>query len=374
LATVHVHDSYAELDPGEWDELVGQSSPFLESAFLFGLEQTGCATAATGWHPRPVLVRDDRGRLVAAAPGWVKDHSMGEFVYDHGWARAAMEHGIRYYPKFVVAVPFTPVTGSRLLVRPGEERAQWIPSLVHGLASAARDTEGLHILFDTASEAQEMERHGAFSRLQFQFHWQNRDYADYDAFLADLRSTARKKMRRERREVGDLRFERVFGPDPGQMDLLYRFYASTCDKYPWGQQYLNRAFFRHLASHWAHRVVGVFARRGDRLIAGALDVLKGDRLYGRYWGCDEEVKFLHFEVCYHQGIELCIERGLSVFEPGHGGEHKYRRGFVPVLTWSSHWLADQRLELGLSSYCRREAHAVRAHAEALREAAPFKER
>jgi len=315
LATVHVHDSYTDLDAQEWDELVGESSPFLESAFLFGLEQTGCVTPETGWQPRPVLVRDENGLLVAAAPAWLKTHSLGEFVYDHGWAQAAREHAIPYYPKLVVAVPFTPVTGRRLLIRAGEERARWLPSLVHGVASAAREARGIHVLFDTEAEAKALEQHGAFTRLQFQFHWHNRDYADYDAFLADFRSTARKKMRRERREVSDLRFERVLGPDAEQMDLLYRFYASTCDKYPWGGQYLNRAFFQHLASHWSHRVVGVFAMRGEEVIAGALDVLKGDRLYGRYWGCDQEIKFLHFEVCYYQGIELCIERGLSAFEP-----------------------------------------------------------
>ncbi len=357
----------------EWDTLVGEGSPFLESPFLFGLEQTGCAAPDTGWHPRPVTVRDDAGRLVAAAPGWVKTHSMGEFVYDHGWARAALDAGIAYYPKLVVGVPFTPVTGERLLVRAGEPRDRWLPALLSGLQEAAAETRGLHVLFDGAAEAQELEAHGAFSRLQYQFHWQNEAYGTYDDFLARFRSTARKKLRRERRELAGLRFERL--PDPGveALDRLYDFYADTCDKYTWGRRYLSRDFFRHLAAHWSHRVLAVLAWDGDRCLAGAFDAWKGDRLYGRYWGCAEEVRFLHFEVCYHQGIEFCIERGLSVFEPGHGGSHKYRRGFLPTVTRSSHWFADPRLTDAFGRFSAREARAVHAQVEELRSRAPFKE-
>lgn len=372
MPRVEVHDSYGAIGPQEWDDLVGDRSPFLESPFLFGLETYGAATTGTGWQPRPVTVRDEQGRLVAAAPAWAKAHSMGEFVYDHGWARAAIDAGIAYYPKLVVGVPFTPVTGERLLVRDGEDRGRWLPLLLRGLQEAAAGTHGLHVLFDTEDEARELERHGAFSRLQFQFHWRNEGFASYDDFLARFRSDARKKLRRERREVGALRIERVTDPGRAELDLLYRFYADTCEKYVWGNQYLPPAFFRHLADTWSHRVLAVLAWDGPRCVAGAFDVFKGDRLYGRYWGCQEEVRFLHFEVCYHQGIEFCIERGLSVFEPGHGGEHKYRRGFLPEITWSSHRFSDPRLDRAFRDHATREAAAVRDHVAALRARAPLK--
>lgn len=374
MATIHVHDTWAAVDAEEWDALVAGGSPFLESPFLFGLEQTGCAVADRGWAPRPILVRDDDGRLLAGAPAWLKNHSMGEFVYDHGWAHAAEQAGIPYYPKLIVGVPFSPVTGERLLVRPGEDRERWVPALLQGLNELLKESaHGLHVLFDPGAEARELERYGAFTRLQYQFHWTNEGYERYADFLARFRSSARKKLRRERREVGDLRIERVVAPSAEQMDYLFGFYADTCEKYVWGRRYLNRAFFQHLARTWSHRVLGVLAWDGDRCVAGAFDVFKGDRLYGRYWGCHEDVKFLHFEVCYHQGIEFCIERGLQVFEPGHGGEHKYRRGFLPTLTYSSHWFPDPRLSAGLGDFAQREAAAVRRQVHDLRERAPLKD-
>ncbi len=372
MPTVHLLDTWTAVDAAEWDALVGDGSPFLESPFLFGLETTGCATPETGWAPRPVLVRDDDGRLVAGAPAWLKRHSMGEFVYDHAWADAAQRAGIPYYPKVVVGVPFTPVTGARLLVAEGEDRARWVPALLQGLRQLNRGAHGLHVLFDDEAEAKALAPYGAFPRIQFQYHWFNQGYSSYDDFLGRFRSDARKKLRRERREVGSMRLERVVGPDADGMDRLFAFYEDTSRKYVWGKQYLSRDFFRHLGETFGHRLLGVFAWDGDRCVAGAFDVFKGDRLYGRYWGCHEDVPFLHFEVCYHQGIEFCIERGLSVFEPGHGGEHKYRRGFLPTLTWSSHLFDDPRLAHGLGDYARREADAVLAHVAELTERAPYR--
>ena len=369
---IEVLGSYGDVDPAEWDALVGDGSPFLEHAFLAGLEDFECAVPMTGWGPRPVLVREDDGRLVAASPGWLKGHSMGEFVYDHSWAHAAERAGIRYYPKLIAAVPFTPVTGSRLLVHPDEpDPAFRRKQLAVGLNEAARDCAGLHLLFDTEDESEVAEQLGMFERLQFQFHWQNRGYATFEDWLADgFKSKQRNKVRRERRDVAaDVDVEVVTGPDTEIVDALHGFYTNTCRQFgPWGRVYLNRDFFRHLADVWAHRLHAVVARTKDgQIVGGAFNVQKGNRLYGRYWGCSDQVRFLHFEVCYYAPVEWSIAHGIDVFEPGHGGGHKYRRGFLPVITRSNHRLRDPRLHAALEDHARREADHVRDEAAFLTE-------
>lgn len=366
---IELLDSYTQL-PDAWDDLDPDGSPFTERVFLAAMEATGCATAETGWLPRPVLVYDG-DRLIAGAPAWVKSHSMGEFVYDHAWANAASSNNIPYYPKLIVGSPFSPVTGKRLLVAP-DAPPNSVDALLQGLQEAARGTLGLHVLFNTFAEAERLSAAGGFTRLQHQYWWTNRGYRSYDDFLAVLTSKARKEMRRERRKVEHLRFERVVAPSPQQMDHLFRFYADTCDKHYYGRQYLNHDLFDALQQDWSDRLLAVLAYDGDRCIAGALDVLKGDRLYGRYWGCDEEVKFLHFEVCYHQGIEFAIEHNLQVFEPGHGGEHKFRRGFEPELTYSNHWLAHPGLHDALKRHSAKEAEWVQQDLAAHRDHSVYK--
>lgn len=369
MPQVEVRGSYEEVNAEAWDALVGDGSPFLEHAFLVGLERTGCATPETGWTPRPILVRDDDGRLVAGAPGWVKTHSMGEFVYDHGWADAARRARIPYYPKLVVGVPFTPVTGSRLLIRPDADPAQWRP----GLQAALEGCHGLHVLFDVEDEATWLEERGAFTRLQYQFHWHNEGYGTFDDWLGRFRSKDRNKIRRERREAGRLRIEARAGASAPELDALHAFYVNTCRQFgPWGRVYLTRDFYRYLGEVWNHRLQVVLARDGDAIVAGALNAWKGDRLYGRYWGCAEERPFLHFEVCYYQAVEWCVAHGLAVFEPGHGGGHKYKRGFEPTLTRSNHWFPDRRLHEGLKRYVAEETAHVRADAAALRALSPLK--
>ena len=365
---IHIADSYGAVDPAEWDALVGDGSPFLEHAFLWGLERLGCATAQEGWTPRPVLVRH-RDRLVAAAPAWVKRHSMGEFVYDHGWANAAQRAGYHYYPKLVVAVPFTPVTGRRLLVHPDEpDPALRTDQLLVALGQAAGDCHGLHLLFNPGQEAQRNDARGLFPRLQFQFHWINRGYTDFDDWLGQaFRSKSRKNIRRERRSVAEaVEIEVVTQPDPDLVATMHRFYTRTCAQFgPWGRVYLTPEFFDFLAREWSHRLVLVVARRNGTPVGGSFNVIKGDRLYGRYWGCSHTIPFLHFEVCYYRPVAWCIAKGIQVFEPGHGGGHKYRRGFRPQITWSSHRLADPRLNAALKDHAHREAEAVRAEVEHL---------
>lgn len=373
LLQVRVLNSYGDIDPLEWDALVGDRSPFLEHTFLFGLERFDCAVPESGWMPRPVIVCDSTGSLVAGAPGWVKTHSMGEFVYDHAWADAARRAGFRYYPKLVVAVPFTPVTGDRLLIATNTDADEARKALLAGLRAAAEGCHGLHILFNPEREAQQLEAAGSFTRLQYQFQWINQGYNSFDDFLGQFRSRHRKKIRRERRDAGQLQIETIQAPSAAAVEAMHGFYRNTCAQFGhWGRVYLSEDFFRHLQQTWGHRLVLVLARHHGEVVAGAFNVVKGDRLYGRYWGCAEEVKFLHFEVCYYQTIDFCIERGLKVFEPGHGGGHKYRRGFEPTLTYSSHWLTDERLHEGLRHHTLAESVAVRRQATALTEQSPLK--
>lgn len=357
----HILPTWGMVPAAEWDALVGDGSPFLEHAYLSALEDSGSAAPDTGWDPRPVLVRDADGRLVAGAPAWRKDHSFGEFVYDFGWANAAAQRGIPYYPKVVVGVPFTPVTGPRLLAR---DPAAW-QVLFAALRELARSSAGLHVLFPVEQEAAQLVQMGLFPRIQHQYHWRNEGYARWEQFLERFASKDRNKLRRERREVRHLRIESRIGPSPREMDALYAFYASTVDKSPYGQRHLTADLYARLQRTWGHRLHVVLAWDGDVLVGGALNVVKGDALYGRWWGCLGEQPFLHFEVCYHRGIEWCIANGLRRFEPGHGGEHKYVRGFEPSITWSAHALAHGGLHRALADWSAREAEVVRAEVDAL---------
>ncbi len=369
--TLRVHSSIDSIDPLAWDELVGeQGSPFLEHAWLHLVEQSGSASPETGWHPQHMSVwRGDK--LVAAAPSYVKTHSMGEFVYDWSWANAAQQLGVAYYPKLVVGVPFTPVTGNRLLVASGEEQGLE-DLLVRGLLQRAAETDcaGLHVLFDPPGESKRLESLGGASRLQFQFHWKNRGYESFEDFLKIFKSKKRSEFRRERKRLKEsgVVVERLLGDQIQERHVaaMSRFYETTCMQFG-GNNYLNEDFWGQVLDRFGHRMQLVLARDGDKIIAGAFNVQRAGRLYGRYWGCSEERRFLHFEVCYYQAIEHCIEHGLEVFEPGHGGGHKYPRGFEPTLTYSNHWIQSPRLDGPIRDFLKREGAAVREQAEALNE-------
>jgi len=363
---IRIFGSYGSVDAAAWDAVVADGCPFLEHAFLHGVERFGCAVPDTGWVPRPITGWED-GELVAVAPGWVKLHSMGEFVYDHGWADAAQRAGFDYYPKLVVAAPFSPVTGTRLLVKPGADVQRWRAGLVQGLMAASEDCHGIHVLFDTESEAEALEKLGGFTRTQFQYWWLNEGYSCFEDYLKRFKSKTRNKIRRERKVAQRLRIESGTRPDGERLRALHRFYRNTASNFgPWGRVYLSEDFFLHLGEVWGDRLHYVMAWDGDRPVAGAFNVIKAGRLYGRHWGCAEEHRFLHFEVCYYQAIEYCIEHGLEVFEPGHGGGHKYKRGFLPQTTCSTHWFpGNAELHHGLARHTAGERGAVAAQVELL---------
>jgi predicted N-acyltransferase len=349
----------------EWNALVAGGSPFLSWEWLASLEESGAVAAERGWDARPLVVRE-AGRVVAACPLYVKGHSEGEFVFDWGWADAALRAGIDYYPKLLVGVPFTPVGGARVLTAPAADR----PALLRVAAEALRelctanDLSSVHVNFCLEDERDALVEAGFLPRLGFQYHWRNRGFSDFDDYLASLRSKRRNQVRRERRALEEqgLRVECLVGDaiGPELVEPLYRIYRSTVDKNPWGRRYLDRRFFALLQERFRDRLCLAVARRRDGgIVAGAINVCGPDALYGRYWGCFEELRHLHFNVCYYAGIAHCIEAGLDRFEPGAGGEYKQLRGFDATPTWSAHFLADPRLRAAVARYLEAERRDAR---------------
>jgi predicted N-acyltransferase len=366
--TVRFHRSWAEVPAAAWDGLVGEGCAFLEHEFLLTAEETGCATAPNGWTPCPITAWEG-DRLVGGAPTWLKSHSMGEFVYDFGWADGARRAGYPYYPKLTVAAPFSPVTGRRILWVDEPARS----AVLGAIQRASVALPGAHVLFDEALEAARLEDDGWFSRIQYQFHWKNEGYSTFDDFLKRFRSDTRNKIRRERKALAHLRIEVERAPGPDVLSALHALYSLSSSRFgPWGHVYLSREAFLRLGERWGHRLHVVVARDGREIVGGSVNVLKGDRLYGRYWGASADVPFLHFEVCYYKAIEWAIEHGIRVFEPGHGGEHKYRRGFAPSITWSSHRFTDPRLHDAFRRYATEEAATVRLQVEELIDSGPFR--
>ncbi len=348
----------------DWDALVGDESPFLEWGWLASLEDAGCVGEGTGWAPRPLVAREN-GRIVAAVPIYLKGHSEGEFVFDWGWADAAHRAGIEYYPKLLVGVPFTPVTGARLLTAPGVDREAWLPRLAAAVRELCRGNElsGAHVNFCREDERAVLEEMGWLPRLGLQYHWHAAGERCFEDYLARLRSKRRNQTRRERREIAaqGIRVEALAGaaiPD-ALFDPAYQLYLSTIETNPWGRQYLNAKLFALLRQRFRERLCFVLAFAGEELIAGTVNVQKGDTLYGRYWGAFREVRHLHFEVCYYAGIEHCIEHGLTRFEPGAGGAYKQLRGFDARPTWSAHYLTDPRLAEGVRRFLEAERHEAR---------------
>ncbi len=363
--TLRVVDRIAELPPADWDALVGpDDGPFVRHAWLATLEEAGCIEPKLGWRAQHLTLWRG-GRLVAAAPAYLKGNSEGEFVFDHGWARAAAQAGIRYYPKLIVAVPFTPATGARLLAAPGPDRDAYRVALASGARRVAEELglSGVHVLFARRDELEALEAAGLAPRLGMQFHWTNRGYRSYDDFLATFNAKRRHQLKRERREslAAGLRYETLRGDalTPAARQAMLRFYHGTADRYyPWTRRYLTDRFFELICERMPEHVEVVLASEGDRPIAGAFNVAGAGRLYGRYWGADEARPFLHFHVCYYHSIEDCIARGIAVFEPGAGGEHKLPRGFEPTLTYSAHALTEPRLDAAVRRHLDAERAAV----------------
>lgn len=379
--TVKVIEGLDGIAADAWDACAGSQNPFLSHAFLSALEDSGSATGETGWLPRHLIVEDENGRVVACTPLYVKNHSYGEYVFDWGWADAYERAGGRYYPKLQGAVPFTPVPGPRLLVRSdiaGTERTRLKKTLLAGIAAVAEQLKlsSAHITFCEEEEWQLGPEQGFLQRIGQQFHWENQGYRTFDDFLANLNSRKRKAIRKERRIVAetDLDIRALSGKDIEERhwDAFYRFYLSTTDK-KWGSSYLHREFFQMLGERLGDKVVLVMAFRGERPVAGALNLRGTDCLYGRNWGATEETEFLHFECCYYRAIEYAIEHGLQRVEAGAQGPHKVQRGYLPVTTYSLHWIRDPALENAVADFVRRERIGVEREMHAIQaEYSPYR--
>lgn len=376
-ARVRVVERLSEVPAAEWDACAGSDNPFVGHAFLEALEASGSATAETGWLPQHILVEDEGGHLVGAAPLYLKSHSYGEYVFDHGWAHALENAGGKYYPKLQAAVPFTPVTGPRLLRRPGTS-VEVTATLIAALLEVARahKVSSLHVTFPTGEEWEQLAAAGFLQRSGQQFHWENQGYQSFDDFLNALNSRKRKQIRRERRDAlaTGLEIETLTGSDleARHWDAFYRFYMAMTER-KWGGGYLTREFFDLLHQRLADRVVLVLARQGKRYVAGALNLIGSDTLYGRNWGVIGDFPFLHFEVCYYRALDFAISRGLKRVEAGAQGEHKIQRGYLPVPTYSAHWIRDPGFARAVASFLARERQAVEAEMTALEdELSPFR--
>ena len=371
------HESFRELPAAEWNTLVRDEDPFLQHAFLVALENHGVTGPGTHWQPRPLSVRDDDGRLLGGCPLFLKTDSWGEFVFDWGWADAYHRNGLRYYPKLVAAIPHTPATGQRLLVAAGADAGAVMALLAEGARelAAGLGCSTLHVLFPQAGELESLAAAGLTHRLGCQFHWQNPGYRDFDDFLDAFSAKKRKNLRQERRRVREagLELERLPGNavSEAQWRVFHRFYRNTFEQRGCPAP-MSLPFFLEIGRTLGERVLLVLARRGHDIVAAAISYAGARTLYGRHWGCAESFDALHFEACYYQGIEHCIEHGLTRFEPGAQGEHKVARGFEPVLTHSAHWVAHPGFRQAIDAFLHRERPAIVEYARELTARLPYR--
>jgi predicted N-acyltransferase len=370
--TARVAGGVRELSREEWDACAGDNNPFVSHDFLSALEESGSVGPGTGWQPLPILIDGDDGRLAAAMPAYAKTHSQGEYVFDHGWADAWARAGGAYYPKIQIAAPFSPVPGPRLLLRDPTLAATLV-----GAAEALVDNNGLssaHATFVEESQIPMFEAAGWLIREDSQFHFSNRGYRSFEDFLGELSSAKRKNIRKERaKAVEGLEILRLSGAalTEAHWDRFWHFYQDTGAK-KWGRPYLTRAFFSLLSERMSEKILLILALRDGHPIAGALNLIGGDALYGRYWGCTQEVPFLHFELCYYQAIDVAIARGLSRVEAGAQGGHKLARGYAPVPTWSAHYIPDAGFRRAIADFLERERAGVQQDRLWLEERAPFR--
>jgi predicted N-acyltransferase len=380
-AEVSLHRRVSEIGRSAWDACADHpdhaANPFIAYDFLDIAEESGCASPRTGWAPQHLAVRDAAGDVAAVAPVYLKSHSQGEYVFDHSWADAYERAGGRYYPKLVSAAPFSPVTGPRLLVRPDVDQEQGRRMLLSGAITVAEkmDVSTLGINFPTADEWRFLGEQGMLLRQNQQYHWLNAGYASFNDFLGALSSGRRKTIRRERRDaVASLEIHALTGGDLREehWDAFYAFYMDTGNR-KWGRPYLNRLFFSLLGERMADRVLLLLAKKNGRWIAGALNLIGGDCLYGRNWGCVEDVPFLHFELCYYQAIEWAILHGLARVEAGAQGQHKIARGYLPTAVYSAHYISDPGLSRAVARFLEEERRQVQGEMDWLAEEySPFK--
>lgn len=370
--TAQIATGISALDAAHWDALNEAANPFVSHAFLSALEESGSVGPGTGWSPAPIIIRDAAGGLAGAMPAYLKSHSQGEYVFDHGWADAYESAGGRYYPKLQIAAPFSPVPGPRLLARDSETARQLLRAaenvvLANGLSSA-------HTTFIDARQIDHFRDAGWLIRAGTQFHWANGGYGCFDDFLATLASRKRRAIRKERAAAQSaVEIETVQGGRirPEHWDAFWAFYQDTGQR-KWGRPYLTRGFFDRIAGTMRENIVLFLAHRNGQPVAGALNLLGPDCLYGRYWGAIEDIPFLHFELCYYQAIDFAIANGLARVEAGAQGEHKLARGYLPVTTWSAHFIADPGFRAAVDDFLIRERRAVAREQEFLGELGPFR--
>ena len=367
-----------DVPSAEWNRVVGNTDPFLRHEFLAALERHHCVGERYGWLPHHIICRDTSNRLIGAVPCYLKDNSYGEFVFDWAWADAWQRAGKHYYPKLVSAIPYTPVTGSRLLIDADAPRELVIEALLKHAMSLLDHTgaSSFHWLFTDDRDTDMLVRNGYLRRTGCNFHWRNPGYSSFDDFLADLSSRKRKKIRRERRHVRDagISMKIVPGSDSteAQWQIMHQFYCSTFNRKS-GMATLSQGFFMEISETMGEQVLLVFAYHQGKPVAGAIMLRSDNALYGRHWGCNQDFHSLHFETCYYQGIEYCIEQGLTLFEPGAQGEHKISRGFLPTLTWSAHWIADQQFREAIDHYLQHEHELMLEYRDDMQKNSPFRE-
>ena len=379
--SVRVISALSEIDRADWDACANPQgaafNPFVSWDFLQALEEAECVSAATGWLPQHLVLEGSEGGIAGVMPCYLKSHSQGEYVFDHGWAEAFEAAGGRYYPKLQASVPFTPVTGPRLMVRPGPHRQDDQRYLATALGELARrhKISSAHVTFAEENEWRILSDLGYLRRTDQQFHWIDAGYGDFDGFLATLASRKRKAIRKERREAlaSCLEITQITGPDitEAHWDAFFGFYMDTGLR-KWGRPYLNRRFFSLLGERLSDRILLIMASCDGHPIAGALNLIGSDTLYGRYWGCSEDHPCLHFEVCYYQAIDFALASGLARVEAGAQGAHKLARGYMPVTTFSAHYIADSGLRQAVEDYLQRERQHVAFENQALSEHGPFR--
>ena len=372
VVTARIADGVASIPADQWDACAGGANPFVGHAFLAALEASGSVGGRSGWQPLPIVVDGADGAPAAIAPAYVKSHSQGEYVFDHAWADAWQRAGGNYYPKLQLAAPFSPVPGPRLLLRDAGQA----PALIAAVEAVTtqNDLSSAHATFVAPEQLPLFEAAGWLVRQGTQFHWRNAGYATFDDFLATLASRKRKAIRKERAAaVEGLTIRHLAGAaiTPAYWNAFWAFYQDTGSR-KWGQPYLTRRFFPLLGEALGERVLLIVAERDGVPIAGALNLIGADTLYGRYWGCTEEVPFLHFELCYYQGIDAAIARGLASVEAGAQGEHKLARGYEPVATWSAHFIPDPGFRRAIADFLVREGEAVAENRDYLAELTPFR--
>jgi len=376
---VHVEfvDRIENIGTEQWNSIAGTDYPFTRYEFLHALENSGAVCDETGWQPQHLTVTHDQ-QLIAVMPLYLKFHSYGEYIFDWSWASAYERHGLNYYPKLLSAIPYTPSTGPRLCIKAGTDETSVYELVTEALKQHCQSigASSAHILYPEKQANTQLDQQGFKCRYSVQYHWFNDQFESFDAFLDTFSSRKRKNLRKERKRVAEqgLVLERIEGPDisPELWQTFYTFYQLTYAKRSGHGGYLNQAFFEQAATTMPENLLLVMAKYNNRYIAGALNFRDSKTLYGRYWGCMKEFDFLHFEACYYQGIEYCIEQGLGRFDPGAQGEHKIQRGFTPISTWSNHWIRNDEFQLAINDFLKKESVSIESYIQEASNLLPFK--